>query len=256
MTPLISINDSDLNAYMDGELDACAIAEVEAWLHDHPEDAARFAAVRADKVALHDLYDPVLEEDVPNEIEQILKQPRPRFKIPTGIWITASVVMLFIGVTAGWNLRGQQGDAPAFVHKAFAERAIGAHVVYASEVRHPVEVGADQETHLVTWLSKRLGTAVKVPDLGERGFSLIGGRLLADESKPAALFMFEDTMGRRVTVYVKAQEGKDTTFRLARTMEANAVYWVNAPLAYVLTGDLGREELLNIANLIYQPQSL
>ena len=43
--------------------------------------------------------------------------------------------------------------------------ALVAYAVYAPEVRHPVEVAATQQEHLVQWLSKRLGRPLKVPDL-------------------------------------------------------------------------------------------
>ena len=46
-----------------------------------------------------------------------------------------------------------------------ARRAANAHAVYVPEVRHPVEVGADQEAHLVQWLSKRLAVPVRAPAL-------------------------------------------------------------------------------------------
>lgn len=189
---------------------------------------------------------------MPNEVEEIMKQPQPRPQprpgIHPGILIATSVVMLFIGVASGWSLRGTQGNGPAFAFKAFAERAIGAHVIYAPDEKHPVEVGADQETHLVDWLSQRLGSPLQVPDLGKYDFALIGGRLLPDDSQPAAQLMFEDTMGRRVTVYVRSQESEDTSFRLARTPGGNAFYWVDSSMGYALAGDIARDELLKIAN--------
>ena len=56
-------------------------------------------------------------------------------------------------------------------------RAIAAHLIYANEKRHVVEVGADDEEHLVGWLSNRLGTELKAPDFSAEGYSLVGGRL-------------------------------------------------------------------------------
>ena len=42
------------------------------------------------------------------------------------------------------------------------------------ETRHPVEVGADEEAHLVQWLSKHPGYRLIVPDLNSLGFRLMG----------------------------------------------------------------------------------
>ena len=58
--------------------------------------------------------------------------------------------------------------------------ALGAHTVFVPEVRHPVEVKAD-EAHLVRWLAKRVGADVRAPALGSMGWQLMGGRLLPDQ---------------------------------------------------------------------------
>ena len=67
---------------------------------------------------------------------------------------------------------------------SWARRAAVAHVVYSPEVRHPVEVAADQEAHLVAWLSKRLGTPLKIPRLDALGFG--AGRRAAAAGRPGA----------------------------------------------------------------------
>ena len=59
-----------------------------------------------------------------------------------------------------------------FANKRFARDAMAAHVVYSPEVRHPVEVAAAEQQHLVQWLSKRLGTQLKAPVLQAQGFDL------------------------------------------------------------------------------------
>ena len=97
----------------------------------------------------------------------------------------------------------------------FAQQAASAHVVYTPEVLHPVEVGADQEAHLVKWLSKRLGADIKAPSLVSVGYQLLGGRLLPGDSGPAAQFMYNNESGKRLTLYVrtKAKDNEATEFR-------------------------------------------
>ena len=46
------------------------------------------------------------------------------------------------------------------------------------EVRHPVEVPGSERAHMTQWLSKRLGSELRVPDLQSIGLKLVGGRLL------------------------------------------------------------------------------
>jgi anti-sigma factor RsiW len=118
-----------------------------------------------------------------------------------------------------------------------------------------VEVGADQEQHLVTWLSKRLGTKVRAPRLDEAGMSLVGGRLLPGESGPVAQFMYQTPAGRRITLYVRAEARgqKETAFRYARESNVGVFYWVDRNCGYALaSADLSKDELLRIATMVYK----
>ena len=83
---------------------------------------------------------------------------------------------LVVGVAAGWLANAFVKDDPVR-RSTLAHRAAIAHAVYSPEVRHPVEVSADQQDHLVRWLSKRLGTDLRPPVLGGSGFELVGGQI-------------------------------------------------------------------------------
>jgi anti-sigma factor RsiW len=205
--------------------------------------------------ALHQLYDPVLDEPVPSRIAT-RAHARPRrgraFAIAAG-WV---MVGLFAGTFAGWQLRALrpavvlQSEVPGFV-----KRAAVAHATYSPEVRHPVEVGADQEQHLVAWLSKRLGAQLRTPKLETLGYSLVGGRLLPGDNGPVAHFMYQTDKGRRITLYVRteATENRETAFRYASEGNVNVFYWIDRKLGYALSSaDLGREDLIKVANAVYQ----
>ena len=117
-----------------------------------------------------------------------------------------------------------------------------AHIVYAADLRHPIEVPASEQRHLNAWLSRRVQQPLAAPDLSGAGFSLMGGRLLADGGKPAALFMYESADGRRLTV-VLAQNGQHAPGRpelLARD-DLTAMTFGNGPLAVAVTGAVGSE---------------
>jgi anti-sigma factor RsiW len=130
-----------------------------------------------------------------------------------------------------------------------------AHATYSPEVRHPVEVGADQEAHLVTWLSKRLGTQLRAPKLEAVGYTLVGGRLLPGEHGPVAHFMYQCNRGTRVTLYVRSDmaSNRSTAFRYSREGAVDVFYWVDSKLGYaVSSGDISKELLLTVANAAYQ----
>lgn len=251
MTTPKSIGEADLHAYVDGELEERGRAEVETWLADHPEDAARIRAFREQKAALHALYDGVLSEPLPARIELALSR-RPKQRAALWTRVAAGLLLFLAGGLAGWGLHGQQVQRMA-ADDGFVRQAVGAHVVYSAEVRHPVEVGADEEAHLVAWLSKRLGAPVRAPRLTSAGFDLVGGRLLPDGGAPAAQFMYEDTAGRRLTLYARTdRRDGDTAFRFLSDQGELAFYWIDGPLAYALIGKLSRDDLLPLARIVYE----
>ncbi len=250
-----SIGEADLHAWADGRLAEGRRAEVEAWLATHPEDAERAAAYRALNEQLRAHFEPVLDEPVPAHLEGAA-QRRRRWRAAAMIagWVAVGAA---IGGIAGWQLHALY--APATLAQpdipVLARRAALAHATYAPEVRHPVEVGADQEQHLVAWLSKRLGGDVRAPRLEAEGMTLVGGRLLPRDPGPVAQFMYQSAPGRRVTLYVRTEgpDQRETAFRFAREGNVRVFYWIDRKFGYALSSaDLEREELLRLANEVYR----
>ena len=59
------VNDVDLHAYVDGELDEGRRLDVEAYLAGNPEAAEQVRQYQQINQDLHRLFDPVLNESVP-----------------------------------------------------------------------------------------------------------------------------------------------------------------------------------------------
>ena len=250
------ISDSDLNSYVDGELDQHAMLEVEAWIANHPDDAAKVAVYQQQKLSLHKLFDPVSEDAIPSEMLAVFNANQPPPDKSYWKQVTAAALLLATGSIAGWGSHSLYQGLPYRDLPKYVDRAMGAHVVYAAEVLHPVEVPVDQEAHLVKWLSKRIGQPLKPPSLTTMGFELIGGRLLEESALPAAQFMYEDTGGRRLTVYIRSNDSNDSAFKFIKNEGANAFYWIDAPFAYALVGDIPRPELQEVAQIVYDDLGL
>ena len=249
------ITEADLQAHVDAQLPASAQAAVEAHLRNHPQDAERLTEYRRQNESLRGAYDAVLDEAVPGHLTAALGRGKSRLRVLRYAAVLAWVVF---GGLIGWQLRAMQGQGESGRGAAsFARHAAVAHAVYSPEVRHPVEVGADQEAHLVAWLSKRIGASLRVPHLGEQGYTLVGGRLLPglpDDRAPVAQFMYQDTKGQRLTLYVRADadQSRETAFRFAREKNIGVFYWVDQKLGYALSGDIEKTELLRVANAVYR----
>lgn len=248
------ITEADLQAYADGVLPAERRAAVAEWLAAHPEDAERIEAYRHLAQELRGTYQGVLDEPVPDRLMRSVGGARARRAAVMAAWIAIGVAL---GALAGWQLHELRlGALPAAESAAaMAHRAAVAHATYSPEVRHPVEVGADQEAHLVTWLSKRLGTQLRAPKLEAVGYTLVGGRLLPGEHGPVAHFMYQCNRGTRVTLYVRSDmaSNRSTAFRYSREGAVDVYYWVDSKLGYaVSSGDISKELLLTVANAAYQ----
>ncbi len=192
-------------------------------------------------------FDPVMTEPIPARMQLRPPQWFPYAKaavvFAVGIGVGLAMPMLYTD-TAGTDVAARQ----------LPVRAATAHLVYASEVRHPVEVDASQQDHLVKWLSKRLGTDLKVPVLSREGFELLGGRLLPGNEGPVAQFMYQDASGKRLTLYVtRPRKGQElTAFRFAKEGPVSVFYWIDDDCGYALSGELDRPALAKVAATVYK----
>lgn len=257
-----------LHALVDGRLDPREEQEARAWL---AQDPAREALVRewtAQREALRGLHRQVFDEPVPNHLARAAREVgRKRDRLDS--WqrwggMAASLAVAFIlGWVASqqWGGSGAERLARARPLSEFGRQAVLAHVVYSPEVRHPVEVPAAQQDHLVQWLSKRLGRQLKVPDLSPQGYELVGGRLLPGAQGARAQFMYQNARAERITLYVGAVgpgvigptgATVETAFRFTTQDGTSSFYWVDQGFGYALAGRLGRPELLSLAETVYR----
>jgi len=267
-------DDTLLSAWLDDELPPEQRAEVEAWLREHPEDAARVRLWALDAEALRAKLDGVLAEPVPQALAQVTWRKAPD-TLPGAHWqrwVAALAIFVLggaVGAAAMWRLPPASGALPRAGEPAWVQRAAVAHTVYVPEVRHAVEVKA-QEEHLSRWLTRRLTVPVKLFDLRAQGFELVGGRLLPDAAgTPSAQLMYQalpdtgatgaDGKPLRVTVYLrKPDSSTPAAFRYERQGELGLFYWVEGESAeggacgYALVGALPKEKLLALAEAIYK----
>jgi len=240
--------ENDLHAYVDGRLDAARRSEVQAWLQSHPVDAERAAAYRQQNDMMQAMFNPVLNEPVPM---QMYTQARSHwFSQP--MRYAAMVGAMVLSGLLGWSLHGTEKNSQQPL-MAMVNRAALAHVVYTPEVLHPVEVSNEQEEQLTKWLSKRLGSNIKAPHLASAGYELMGGRLLPGNQGPVAQFMYQDTRGLRLTLYISNKmAGKgEAAFRFAQEGKIGVFYWVDEDLGYALSGEIAKADLLKVANSVY-----
>jgi anti-sigma factor RsiW len=248
MTELKNNEDWALQAYADGEITGQEARALDERLGNDPEARAKVEAWRRQKAWLKEAFDPVLEEAVPPQIKAALRQRRKLAFSPSAI--AAALALLLLGGTAGW-FASLQLNAPRAMQ--FADIAIEAHEIYTRENRHAVEVAANDSEHLTSWLSKRVGQNLVIPDLTARGYTFLGGRLLAAGTQPAAQLMYEDQSKRRITIFLIAnQGGPETKFVIEEKHGITACYWLDGALGFVIAGATSRDDIVGLAHLVYQ----
>ena len=249
----------DLMAYVDGQLESERRQQVEAAILADHHLAASVAEMRAQRQTLRTHYGPVLNETIPSRLLPAGHSGHMNWAKAAGVvlWvalgaITGSAITAYYPgqVSSRLTAAREEVDLPRFVHQAAV-----AHLAYAPDVRHPVEIYSDQQQQLLTWLSKRLGRQIKAPNLANAGFRLIGGRLLPGEmNKAAALFMYENAAGQRMTLYLRgmAQPTPETAFQVTERGGIATYYWVDRDWGYALSSDLPQATLKTVASSVYQ----
>jgi anti-sigma factor RsiW len=200
---------------------------------------------------LHARFDSIAEEPIP-----------ARMYLRSPAWIDPARAALFVavGIAVGLAMPHLRPEPPKPVVSSvpiaqpLPALAARAHYVYTREKRHAVEVAANEQEHLISWLSRRLDVPLKVPVLAQEGYALMGGRLLPGTTAPVAQFMYEDQSQRRLTVYIVGKSHKEpvTAFRYIQEGLVNVFYWVDPTCAYAVSGEIDRAELSRIANVIYK----
>lgn len=248
------ITDAELHAYVDGKLTPDQRVGVEAFLKSNPDRAKEIAHWQRQNETLSALFGSTAQEPVPARLNPqaiAARKSKPTFSLMQ--LAAAAVVLIALGGSFGWF--GRDVFSPGLSASGLLiDGAVTAHALYVKESRHAVEVAANDQNHLVSWLSNRIGQPIGAPDLSAQGFNLVGGRLLPTEGRgPAAQLMYENTTADRLTVYVTGSlPDKATTSEFTKVAGLDAFYWANDLITCTVVGDLPEAEMQTVAKKVFQ----
>ncbi len=225
------------------------------FLRSNPEQAALAAEWRKQNEGIRQLFSGYAEAK--NDDSGMIRSAGLRQSRTYRSAVAAAVLAaLLIGAAGGFAGSRLLAEAEPQIASAqtLPQQSQAAYLIYASEVRHPVEVFSNEEAHLATWLGKRLDIPdLRVPDLRSLGFQLVGGRLLPVDGKAGAFFMYEDEAGKRLSVIVgRNPDNRDTSFRFASSDGVETFYWIDNDLGYAVSGEISRERLRQVAEECYR----
>lgn len=237
------IDDLELHAFIDGELDAGRCSEVEARLEADPALAERVDRFRHDKEMLKRVYGPVAERPIPIQWLALASSYRSRPAIPWRLAgsIAASLLLAIVVAIGYLQMRPSHG---------------GGVVQEALDVRHNAEqpdrviaVAGDMDASRYNdVLRTTLKSKVKVPDLRRMGYRLTGIRLFA--SSGAAEMVYRDADNRLFTMYVRRSDGRPRFDQFERD-GLRICIWQDEVLSAVMAGNMSTATMQRLASLAY-----
>ncbi len=243
--PPDGVSDQELHAFLDGELSPRRRLAVEARLAADPALAARLREYRLLGERLHARYDTVLTEPV-----SMPPYSRRRFR-PMLAQAAALALLVLVAGALGWQLKARSGEPQEFAE--LVQPAAFAHRVYATDRHYPVEIPAVDRDSLDRWVSQRMHTELRAPDLSGQGLKLIGGRLLPSTNRMAAQFMYEDVNGNRLTIYIRRITDFPgvANFRYREQERLHLFYWIDQSMGYAVVGEQPATQLIAVANAVH-----
>lgn len=230
----MNLDDSDLHALLDGELDAARARQVEAALAADPALAARFNAFKADKRMLRALFAAPAAAPLPRTWLDRIQAHRPA---PAMSWrmvgaIAATILLAVLGATLYQRMAAP--DRPGeIVAMALAARQADTGVAVS---------GADASQAI----SQAIALKVKVPDLRRMGYRLDGARILGR----AAELRYRDARGGIFTLYLRHSDGAARFDQFPRG-QLRVCVWQDDKLGMVMAGDVSTAAMQRLASLAY-----
>ncbi|KAB0496433.1 anti-sigma factor family protein [Pseudomonas vancouverensis] len=226
-------SERDLHAYVDHQLSDADRRLVETFLASNPTIAAQVLAWQQDAQHLRAALGGALQQPAnpdldPAVIRQRLKRQSRRH--------LASAAMLVIAVSiggfSGWQAREMTLVATA---QPMAD-ALQAYRLIAQQGLLPADYRASDDGDMQGWLDRYFTQAQRLPDLSGAGFKPASGRLLSTEQGPAAMVVYENQGGQKISFYVRPPGPKN--YLLPRGSRSDgglqAEYWSGAGYNYAM----------------------
>ncbi|MGE8178357.1 anti-sigma factor family protein [Pseudomonas fluorescens] len=227
---------SDLHAYVDHQLDDADRRRVETYLAANPRVAEQVQAWQQDAQQLRAALSGALQQPPnpnldPSVIRQRLKRQSRRH--------LASAAVLLITVSVG-GLGGWQAREMTMVGSTLPMTdALQAYRMFAQQGILPADYKVTDDGDMQGWLDRYFSRADRLPNLANSGFKPVSGRLLSTEQGPAAMVMYEDQSGRKISFYVRPPGPKNYLLpRGSRSDgELQAEYWSGPGYNYAMVSE-------------------
>ncbi|MBX3575747.1 MAG: anti-sigma factor [Rhizobiaceae bacterium] len=238
----------DIHLSLDGELPADERADFDHWLDANPDMKALSARYEADRDRLAAALADVAEEAVPERLASLLAGGGQASRRRAAWWQAAAAALLLAVGAAGGYMAGLAGLGFDRAGEDLAAQAIAAHRTFTPATDHVVEVAANGDGYLKTWLSSQVGLTLVLPDLTGEGYELLGGRIIPAEDGPAALLVYQNSKGDRISIYMTAASTtKARGLYGEHEGTTKAIYWLDPGYGCAVVSDLPEDQMRPVA---------
>lgn len=249
MTHSTDITDLDLLAYADGRLEPARARRVESALAEDPALRAKiddFARQNAELAAQFDAY---AEAPLPDRFANMLRTEPAAGRAPrrwVGQAAAAATVALAAGAS-GWWL-GSTAAPDRSADRILASAA----ELHAAEAPTAPQEAAGQPTKAIPWISDQVSLEVGVPDLRDKGFTLIDKRRVNLGGGKGVRLRYRTENGTSFDVFLKTR-WRERGGRVSTTQRDGTAlaHWLDGPLRVVVAApSAGGPEIEAIARTL------
>lgn len=227
--------EADIHAYIDGRLDEADSARMEAWLERNPARAKEIHGWQRDAQQLRSMLGGLPNSTGQAALDPAMIRARRRQHLHARTALAAMLVLaLGVGAISGWQAR--RLTMPTATATAPMADALQAYRMFALNRHVNLDVTQQHAGELQGWLDQHFRNAAPLPDLVDSGFHLVGGRLLATDSGPAAMVLYEDRQGDAISFYIRPPSPHAGTLPRGQRREGQLVasYWSGNGYNYAL----------------------
>ena len=226
-------SERDLHAYVDHQLSDVDRRLVETFLATDPQAAAQVRAWQRDAQALRAALGGALQHPSNPDLDPVVI--RQRLKRQSRRHLASAAALLIavsVGGFSGWQAREMTLASPQLP----MTDALQAYRLIAQQGLLPADYKVGDDGDMQGWLDRYFTRANRLPDLSGAGFKPASGRLLSTEQGPAAMVVYENQGGQKISFYVRPPGPKN--FLLPRGSrsdgELQAEYWSGSGYNYAM----------------------
>ena len=252
------VSEIDLLAYADGTLDSDPVrrAEVEEYLKSHPDKAERIIAFMHQDDDIHRLYDPVLDEPVPERLRNVLEQPQPN-RYAQVLVRTGFAASILIAASGGWYLGRTVPSGQLQQRDSIAQSALNGYrsgmvdSLPSQPTVSTVQSVEPEWSNTMSSIAGHIALQMRVPDLSAQGYRLQENREIHTDGGNAMQIGYVDDTGNKLVLLLQPRWNTGIHDLQVDEQDGFSVAtWADGPITFGLASGIEPGQAYELASFI------